>query len=165
MKAILLRRHQTIRAVIEQECVPVFERSEAMGPFEIIRSKIQFRSPERDRTTDLARIESIHKAIQAALTTASNEIAGVRTRLAAATQDAAVLAGTDVDDKHRDAGQEKLLLEVERRLVAGGARVQQLDRHLDDLRRVERFLIQTFPEIAAPVPASDGSERRRWPRL
>jgi hypothetical protein len=96
-----------------------------------------FRSPQRDKGTDQARLSSIQNAVRAAVASANNELSGLQARLENARRSAASLLGNDVDGSDREPAHETKLRSVEERLLAAEERVQRLIEHLETLKRIE----------------------------
>ena len=104
----------------------------------------RFRSGDRDSATDEQRLESVRAAILAVIASIDREEAGLKRRLDEATTKAASIAGNDDEGYlQRDAVDEGLLSEAERRMMGayrrlGDLRTQRLffDRALDHFRQL-----------------------------
>jgi hypothetical protein len=91
------------------------------------RAPAQFRSSDRDLTTDATRVDEVRAAIAAAIASIDRETAGVERRLAEARLQAANLFGNDgMGDGERDPADERLLAEAERQLLGAARRLDQL---------------------------------------
>jgi hypothetical protein len=115
-----------LRAVAEREGVhPLF-----------LYPEFRFRSPDRDKETDNARLASIYESVRSAISNAANELSGLKARLENARQSAATLFTTT----GRPSGEEPEKNErasIEVRLFAAERRIEELRDHLAALRRIE----------------------------
>jgi hypothetical protein len=98
----------------------------------------QFRSVDRDRRSDLARLEPIRTALAAALSSLDSEIAGIIERREAAREQVSMLIGSESGLYYeREAPEEKLLSAAERELMNATRRVAELERQRDRLREMD----------------------------
>jgi len=101
--------------------------------------EFRFRSPQRDKETDQARLAGIHHAARSAVTNAEHELSGIRARLEKARQTAAMLLGS-LDSGGRDDAHGSELRGAEERLLVAERRMVQLKAHLAALQRIESAL-------------------------
>jgi hypothetical protein len=112
-----------LKAVAEREGVhPLF-----------LYPEFRFRSRERDEETDRGRFESIRLSVLSNISSAENELGGLRARVESARQSAATLTTTGRVEgfgENERAGSEIRVLAPERR-------IEELNDHLAALRRIE----------------------------
>jgi hypothetical protein len=115
----------TLRALAEKEGVhPLF-----------LYPEFRFRSGDRDKETDKARLTRIHDGVCFAISNAEQELGGLQARLERSRQSAEALATTD---NRNDADSEANgRASVQFRLLAPERRVEELKNHLAALRRIE----------------------------
>jgi hypothetical protein len=95
------------------------------------------RSSKRDSRGDADRLASVERSILQAIANAERELAGLRKRIEAVRQLAALSLGNGGGDyEERGAEEEQQLAKSESELVVGEARIRQLDTHVQHLRRV-----------------------------
>ena len=112
----------------------------------------QVRSPERDAKTDRERIQSLGRAIDAALDGVRSEKDALKTRVSEARDSAALAAGTDVDEYlYRDPKDLTRVRDYERQLALGNRRLEELQRQLEGLGKVREVYAQYFGKHAEPA--------------
>jgi hypothetical protein len=115
----------TLRAIAKRQGVhPLF-----------LYPEFRFRSQDRDKETDGARLASIYESVRSAISNAENELGGLKARAENARQSAALLttAASRSDEGAENDG--RVGLEV--RLFAPERRIDELKDHLAALRRIE----------------------------
>jgi hypothetical protein len=117
---------ETLRAMAEREGAhPLF-----------LYPEFRFRSQDRDKDTDGARLASICESVRSAISNAENELGGLKTRLENARQSASTLltiAGSPSGEEPEEGGRAG----IEIHLFAPERRVEELRDHLAALRRIE----------------------------
>jgi chromosome segregation ATPase len=121
--------------------------------------RFRFRSPQRDKGTDQARLLSIRHAVRSAISSADSELRGLQARLENARQAAASLLGNDVDGSDREPDHEAELRTAEERLLGAERRIGELKGHLGALRRIEDSVNVEGEAKAARDPLGPRSER------
>jgi hypothetical protein len=118
-----------LRALAEREGVhPLF-----------LYPEFRFRSQDRDRETDKARLASIHEAVRSAISNVESELGGLQARLEYAHQSAAALL-TPKESRNEGEADETGRAGVEVRLLAPERRMEELKHHLAALRRIENTI-------------------------
>lgn len=113
----------------------------------------QVRSPERDAKTDRERIDSLGRAITAAIDSIRGEKDALQKRIEEARDRAALAAGTDVDEYlHRDPKDLTRVREYERQMSQGVRRLHELERQLDGLGKVRDAYMQFVNRPGDPSP-------------
>jgi hypothetical protein len=102
----------------------------------MLNFQFRFRSPQRDRESDRARLTRIQQNVRSAVTDAESEFNGLRARLEKARQSAAMLL-ENTDNGDREGAHKSELKTVEERLLVGEKRIGQLKDHLAALQRIE----------------------------
>ena len=102
----------------------------------MLKFLFHFRSPQRDRETDQARLARIHQTARSAVTNAESELNGLRARLERARQSASLLLG-NIDNGDREEASNSELRSVEERMLVAERRIMQLNDHLAALQRIE----------------------------
>jgi hypothetical protein len=97
-------------------------------------AQFSFRSSERDKATDQARIDLIRGAIGSAISNAEKELEGLGGRVEKARQTASMLVANAENDGISDSGYH--LKRVEERLMVAEKRATQLRSHLAALHRI-----------------------------
>jgi hypothetical protein len=98
--------------------------------------RTRFRSPERDRQTDQARLASIQNAIRSTTANAEREFEGLRGRVENARRTAGMLLEKMEKESSGDNGASELR-RLEERLTVAEVRIVQLRKHLAALERIE----------------------------
>jgi hypothetical protein len=111
-------------------------------------TQFRFRSPERDKATDQARIGSIRGAIRSAMADAEKELSGLRRRLENARRTAGMLLGK-MEGGGPDKNATLELKRVEERLIVAERRIVELRKHLAALQRIENIINVEFPPLTA----------------
>lgn len=109
--------------------------------------RFRFRSPERDKEGDTARISSVRRAIESAVLRAEDEMNGLSRRVEQGRTEAAFLCGNEISGGafgDREAAQERKLRIAEERLRSGELRIAELRDHLAKLRAVEDVFEANF---------------------
>lgn len=120
------------------------------GRFTLFRA-FQTRSPERDAKTDRERIQSLGRAIDAALDGVRSEKDALQTRVNEARDSAALAAGTGVDEYlYRDPQDLTRVRDYERQMALGNRRLEELQRQLEGLGKVREVYAQFFGRRAEP---------------
>ena len=117
----------------------------------MLNFRFRFRSPQRDRQTDRARLMRIQQNVRAAVTDAEHELTGLRTRLEKARQSATFLLGGMEGGEHGEARVSEIK-SVEARLLVADRRIAQLKDHIAALRRVEGAINIELMAIMSPSP-------------
>jgi hypothetical protein len=117
---------KTLRALAEKEGVhPLF-----------LYPEFRFRSGDRDKETDKARLARIHDGVRSAISNAEQELGGLQSRLEHSRQSAETLL-TTTSSRNDDETDADGRASVEFRLLAPEKRVENLKKHLAALRRIE----------------------------
>ena len=114
--------------------------------------KFKARSPDRDAETDRTRVAAILKSIRDALSDATAEHTGLKTRIDDVLARAAVTVGNDTDEYlTRDAQdthyQNLLALETSR----GQLRLSELEASIAHYRFLKAALLSRFPDATASL--------------
>ena len=110
----------------------------------------QVRSSQRDQETDRARVNSIVKAVDAAIASAEQERSALALRVKNAQDLAALAAGNDSDEYlSREPEDTKRLVGYEQQLIAGYKRIEELDAHIAGLSAVREACLSQFPDSSA----------------
>src|ERR1700733_9258508 len=117
--------------------------------------RFRFRSPERNRETDVRRLARIKGAARSAVLEAEAELKGLRARVAK-TRRAVMSLLAQVEGRERDPACRAELTNLERTLLAGEQSLAQLEDHLTALRKLERRLgrLMDQPRVSALIPPS-----------
>lgn len=110
--------------------VPVWGEEETM-----------FRSHQRDRGADYARITGIVNCIEAAIRDAERELKGIRGRVDNASLSAAFLFGSELESPNYGFSEASELAAAESTLVRGQERIAELEQHLGVLRSLSAVAI------------------------
>lgn len=114
-------------------------------------SHVRFRGPDRDRETDVARMDAVGSSIGAALASVDAEIAGLTRRRDEALQRANCLVGTaDACEYGRDEDEE-------RGLVAAEVEIRNANLRLTSLNAQRRMLADlefSFRTASASLPGA-----------
>jgi hypothetical protein len=115
--------------------------------------RFRFRSPERNRETDVRRLARIKRVVRLVVLEAEAESKGLRARVACARRSGISLRA-QVEDRNPDPACEAELTNLERTLFAGEQSLTQLENHLTVLRkfegRLDRLIYQ--PRVSALRP-------------
>jgi hypothetical protein len=101
----------------------------------MLNFQFRFRSAQRDRECDRARLTRFHQTVRSAITDADRELNGLRARLEKARQSAAMLLGNMESGDHNE-GHDSKMRSVEERLLVAENRIVQLKEHLAALQRI-----------------------------
>lgn len=115
-----------------------------MSPF---RSKFiaRFRSPDRDRKADDDRLHKIRTVVLETVAAAARERLKLQERLQDARTRATFLAGTDVyEHETRQPAEAAELHESEAQMRRAQDRLNELEKHLEQLRYLERALVSVM---------------------
>ena len=115
--------------------------------------RFRFRSPERNRETDVRRLTRIKGAVRSAILEAEAELKGLRARVAKTRRGVMSLLA-QVEDREPDPACRAELTNLERTLRAGEQSLAQLEDHLMVLRKLERRLGRLIdqPRVSALSP-------------
>lgn len=111
-------------------------------------SAFKTRSLNRDRESDVANVALVAKAIDAALTAAESERAGLARRVADVLSRAAVTVGNDVDEYiDRDDRDTDHLNRMDAEIQNGQDRLKQLDHNIAQFEALKAELALKFPDV------------------
>jgi hypothetical protein len=112
--------------------------------------RFRFRSPERNRETEVRRLVRIKGAAHSAVLEVEAELRGLRARVAK-TQRAVMSLLAQVENREPDPACRAELANLERTLLAGEQSLAQLEDHLTVLRKLERRLDRLIdqPRVSA----------------
>jgi predicted RNase H-like nuclease (RuvC/YqgF family) len=104
-----------------------------------------FRSAERNKESDFARLAPTKSALVAALSSLESEITGLSRRREAAREQLCHLIGSESGIYYeREEAEESLLSKVERELMLATRRVAELQRQRDRLQKMDAILKSLF---------------------
>lgn len=98
--------------------------------------KFRSRSASRDRASDEDRIKPVQQAINLAIASAQNELAGLNRRLEETTRDAGMLIGYDENTQHPEP-EKRRLADLESGIIAAQQRIAALEHQLRVLRSMQ----------------------------
>jgi hypothetical protein len=145
-----LRRLRTAMAVsqpqrvtappIHRDTLRAFAEKEGVHPL-FLYPEFRFRSGDRDKENDKARLARIHDGVRSAISNAEQELGGLQPRLEHSRRFAqALLAATNSRNNEETEAGGRASVEV--RLLAPERRVEELKSHLAALRRIEVAVIR-----------------------
>ena len=112
--------------------------------------EFQVRSAQRNQQTDRERVGSVLKALEAALASALSERTSLALRVKNAQDLAAFAAGNDSDEYLSRAPEDtKRLAAYEQQLIAGHARIVDLDAQIASLKAIRDACHSHFPDHGA----------------